>query len=346
MFTQISKDRVDIHNSLNQEEVQSLAADNSLKVVQFSNEVDPATFRLLNDLLFSVRNDICLRAYGFYSSTCDLSFVSSLTNLKRFSADCLMDAKGMHNLVHLRNLKELEIGIYKLENFDFLNGVPDTLERLVLGATKSKKPDLVPLSRFTMLRKIYIEGQHKNIDVLSGLTNLEDVTLRSITTPDLNYLVPLKKMWSLDIKLGGINNFSAIEGLTNIKYLELWQIRGLSDVGFISTLNGLQNLFLQSLPNIEQLPSFDNLKNLRNISLENMKGLKDVSNLESAPALEEFIHLFANNMQPEDYIDVLKKTSLKRISCVFGSDKKNNRFDEIKKEFNKVSSEWSKFIYK
>jgi hypothetical protein len=63
--------------------------------------------------------------------------------------------------------------------------------------------------------------------------------------------------------------------------------------------------------------------------VENMKSLEDVSNLEYAPALEEFAHTSAYNMQPEDYLPLLRNPNLKRVGVWFGSDKRNNRFAEI-----------------
>ena len=50
---------------------------------------------------------------------------------------------------------------------------------------------------------MHLDGQSKDIEVLGELDKLEDVTLRSITTPDLSYLARLRNLWSLDIKLGG-----------------------------------------------------------------------------------------------------------------------------------------------
>jgi len=38
----------------------------------------------------------------------------------------------------------------------------------------------------------------------------------------------------------------AIADKESIKYLELWQIRGLGDIGVVSSLSGLQFLFVQS----------------------------------------------------------------------------------------------------
>jgi hypothetical protein len=262
---------------------------------------------------------------------CDLSFASGMTNVRHFSADCLRDAVGVEHIAAMEQLESLGVGIYHLEDFGFLNQVTQSLKKLFLGATRSRKPDLSPLSRFGSLEEIYVEGQQKNIEVLSQLTNLQDVTLRSVNTPGLSYLTPLRRLWSLDIKLGGIRDLYAIEGMANIKYLELWQIRGLSDIGVVSTLTGLQFLLLQSLRQITVLPDLSRLTKLRRINLENLKGLQDIGSLEHAPALEEFLHVSAQNMQPEDYGPLFRNPSLRRAAAGFGSDKRNNRFKELMK---------------
>jgi hypothetical protein len=49
-------------------------------------------------------------------------------------------------------------------------------------------------------------------------------------------LAPLERLWSLDIKLGGIRSFDGIEGKDTIKYLELWQIRELEDANVVALL--------------------------------------------------------------------------------------------------------------
>ena len=329
----ISKDIVNFGESLTKREVRSLLQDRDLKVLQCSSPVDLRTWDLLNDNFFTKRPDIKLRVYGFYQQVCDLAFTSRMTNVHHFSADRLMDAVEVNHIASMEKLESLGIGIYHLESFDFLNQITQRLKSLFLGQTKSKKPDLSSLRRFESLNQIYIEGQQKNIEVLSELENLQDVTLRSISTPDISYLKPLHRMWSLDIKLGGITDLNAIQGMETIKYLELWQIRGLSEINVISTLTGLQFLFLQSLRRVTALPSLTRLNKLKRIYLENMNGLEDVRNLEFAPALEEFTHVIANNMQPDDYIPLLRNPCLKKAAAWFGSDKKNKRFRELMREY-------------
>jgi hypothetical protein len=320
----LSKGRMQFEGSLTAAEVDSLATDPQLRVLQTSSPVEFETWDLLNGKLFSVRHDVDLRVYGFHSSGCDLSFLSRLGNLRRFSADCLKQARGVEHIAALENLRSLSVGIYGLENFDFLASLPDkSLRELFLGATKSKKPSLRLLERFGELRKLQIEGQQRDIDVISKLCWIEDVTLRSISVDGLSFLNGLSHLWSLDIKLGGTNDLSALEGMDGIKYLELWQVRGLRDISVISAMHGLQYLFLQSLPHIHSIPDLSKLIALKRVHLESMKGLRDISALSKAPALAEFVHLSAQGMEPAQYADLLTCKKLTQFFVGFGSETKN-----------------------
>jgi hypothetical protein len=325
----LDRHRVEFSSNLTGREVEQLVSDPDIRILQCSSPVGLDTWGLLNRNLFAVRPEIELRIYGFYSLVCDLSFVRRVPNVRRFSADCLRQATGVEHLAALENLEGLSIGIYGLDSFDFLALLPSGIKNLSLAATKSKKPRLHILSRFESLTRLSLEGQQQGIEVLSELKKLEDVTLRSITTIGLNYISTLPQLWSLDIKLGGIRDLSAIADNENIKYLELWQIRGLSDVGVVSSLGGLQSLFLQSLINVRAIPDLSKLHKLRRLHLENLRGLENVSAIRHAPALEEFVHISAQNVQPEMYKDLMSIPSLKYVHVGYGSRKKNEKFKSL-----------------
>jgi hypothetical protein len=129
-------------------------------------------------------------------------------------------------------------------------------------------------------------------------------------------------------QISGIGDLSAIASKETIKYLELWQIRGLSRISVVSTLSGLQYLFLQALSNVTEIPNLSKLRNLCKIRLDTMKGLKDANATTTAHALEEFIHLSAQNIQPEQYRALLDIPSLQTILVRFGSQQKNQEFDK------------------
>jgi hypothetical protein len=326
----LSRDRANFYDSLTASEVASLADDLNLRVLQTSTPIESPTWDLLNEGLFASRPDVELRVFGFYSTVCDLSFLSQVRNVRHFSADCLMSAVGIGNLSELTALESLSIGIYDLQSFDFLADLPtEQVRKLSLGATKSKKPSLDVLEQFKRVQVLHVEGHEKEIEVISSLSLLEDLTLRSLASISINFLRSLQHLRSLDIKLGGIRDLSALDGMDQIKYLELWQIKGLSDISVISTMIGLQYLFLQSLRNVISIPDLSRLTYLRRIYLENMKGLEDIRLLSSAPALEEFVHVSATGMEPQCYEELLKIASLNAALVGFGSDKKNTVFRQL-----------------
>ena len=180
--------RVRLSQNLTVDEVHRLAAEPELRILQASSPVDCETWDLINEELLTRRPEVQIRVYGFYSLVCDLSFLSRLKNVRRFSADCLHRAIGIEHLADLQKLESLSVGIYDLENFDFLKEIPAGIRELALAATKSKKPRLDHLARFHLLTGLYLEGQQRGIEALSSLAALERLTLRSISTDDLRYV--------------------------------------------------------------------------------------------------------------------------------------------------------------
>lgn len=319
----VDSGRAELRGPTSAGELEALAADPRLKVLQTSEPNAPSVWPLLDTTLFARRPDVELRVYGFYGKPCDLSFASSLRHVRRFAADCLMDATGVEHVARIPGLESLALGIYSLESFDVLRDVGAGLQRLILGETRSKRPSLAPLSRFPDLRTLTIAGHRKEIEVLAGVRSLEDLTLSSVTLDDLSFLRPLDRLWSLDLKLGGTKDLSGIAGMAGIKYLEIWRVLGLEDVSVAGQLPGLQFLFLESLKRVKEVPDLAAARSLRRIMLEGMKGLRSLATLEYAPALEELLLYDAAPLGPGDLAPVLRNRSLKRANAFFGSDRKN-----------------------
>lgn len=190
-----------------------------------------------------------------------------------------------------------------------------------------------------------MEKQQRGIDSVSELKKLNKILLRSISTPNLDFLKELNELWSVDIKLGGIKSFDALETLPKLKHLEIWQVRGLSDLSFLSRLKSLQNLFLQSLPQVREMPILNQLKDLRRVRFESMKGLDKFNFSHHSQSIREFILLNASNVEPSTIEPLLPNKYIDRFSCWFGSDKKNNEFTDLLKKYEKSKYEYSEFQY-
>ncbi|WP_046227009.1 leucine-rich repeat domain-containing protein [Paenibacillus dauci] len=322
MYQKIHDHLVQIEHTLTLEEVQQLAASPDLRIIQCAEVLEPAAWKLLNEHLFPVRQDILLRLYGFYDSVCDLGVLEILPQLTRLSVECEGEFQHLDAVAALPKLVQLQLSLTQLTDLDILERIPLALEHLHIGRTQSRRPDLQVLARFQQLHHLHIEGHHKGIEVISQLSQLKQLTLQSITVSDLQFVQPLSNLDQLIIRLGGIRDLSALDNNQSIRYLELSQIKGLEDISVISSLTGLQYLFLQALPHIYALPSLSGLHYLRKVALENMKGLRDISTLEYAPALIEFTHREAWEMKVEAYEPLLRNPSLQRVYAKLKTPKK------------------------
>jgi hypothetical protein len=326
-------DRVDVSGRPpTRAQCRAVAADPAVAHLQTSTPVSETTWRMIDEEVCAVRPDITVRIYG---SSCDLSLVRSLPHVRRLEIDVL-EATGLDELERLSELEHLGLAVFGAGDLGVLGRVTDRLTSLAVGATRSKRPDMAPLARFRGLRVLYVEGQSKGIDAIAALSNLEELTLRSVTTPDLRYLAPLPKLWSLDLKLGGIRSLEGVVGKTSIAYLELWQIRGLEDaVEGLCDLPGLRFLFLQSLPRVARFPDMIRSEHLRRIQLINLKRLRDFTTLEHLPGLREFSLVEGAGQQPEDLVPVLRNPRLERAEAWFGSDVRNRRFLDLLSQHGK-----------
>lgn len=325
----ISPERANFDDSVAKRDLQRLVREHpDLSVIQTSSAVNPRSWRLVDTHLLAHRRDVAFRAYGYYAQSLDLSLVRSIPHVRGFHVD-VHNAHNVECLAELDQLEGLGLALFNATDFDVLASVPASLTSLSIGATRSKKPDLAVLDRFRDLRTLFVEGQTKNIEVLTGLRKLEDVTLRSVATDNLDYLSPHDALWSLDLKLGGIKSLDGIIGKSSLKYLELWQIRGFTAVDAISSLTGLQSLFLQSLPNVPSMPDLTANEQLRRVILMNLKGMTDFGALERAPALQEFALIEGNPQQPEQLRPVLRNPTLQRAMAGFGSLKRNSEFEQL-----------------
>lgn len=270
------------------------------RVVQFGSPLSSEEHRRVAK--FMRKNPrVPLRAYGHYSDAVpDLSFLLHYPQLTKFAAD----------IVELRSLQGIE-------------HLPPNLESLGLGQTRTKSISLSVLTRFPELKELFIEGHHKGIDAISSLQSLEKLTLKSITLPDLSRLLPLRELWWLELKLGGITDLSLLPQIGRLKYLELLMIKGLSDLSAIGRLGSLQCLVLHALKNVTELPSFEGLNDLRRVTLITMKGLKSIGAVAAAPALEELQVLGGSALLPKDFAPLVGHPTLMRASVGLGQDRKN-----------------------
>jgi hypothetical protein len=278
----------------------------STATIQFRSLLTDEDFERLGGWVQN-QPDIRLRAYGSYDgSIVDLEFLRFFPVLRSFSVDA----------------------IWKLTSLDGLRHLPEDLDALTIGRTE-RSLSLGWLERLTQLRQLYLEGQTHDIEVVGRLRSLEDLTLRSITLPGLDLLTDLDHLWSLDLKLGGTKDLRELPSVGHLRYLEIWMVKGFSDLSPVSELPELEVLFLQALKNVTVLPDFARCRKLRHVGLDTMKGLRDVSPLATAPSLQSFSAVSMQHLHPEDFTCLRDITTLRQVRVGLGSDRKNRAVDDL-----------------
>jgi hypothetical protein len=270
-------------------------------VVQFNSLLADRDFVRLSEWM-SAYPEMTLRAYGSYDRTIrDLEFLRFFPSLRRFDADALHSS---------------------ITSIDGLRHLPVDLEELALGDT-TPRHDLSIIGRFRDLRSLWVEGHKRGLEVIGQLTELERLSIRSITLPDLSLFLPLRSLQSLEIKLGGTTDLRLLPEIGAVRYLELWLIRGLDDIDAIGRMGSLRYVFLQALKRVERLPDFGGAPNLRRIHLQTMKGLRDLSPVTTAPALEDIVLIDMPQLGLDDLRPLLDVPSLRGVSLGLGSVRRN-----------------------
>lgn len=142
---------------------------------------------------------------------------------------------------------------------------------------------------------------------------ITDLYLLSVRVQDYSFLLPLKNLEILDIRLGGSKDFSALGNLTNLKSLSLLKILSLHDLSFISKLHRLQFLKVDSCKKISTIPNLIDLRCLRRVHLERMRGLTDISGIANAPKIEDLIIMESESLLPENLECFIGHPTIKRI---------------------------------
>lgn len=345
-YSSTSRGVYTVSEGLTVKEIEEIASDPYLKAIVLDGLTN-TEFENLEKYIFSKNSTILLsKTSKHFDEPLDINFLRHIPSLKRLRICDATSLASLDNVELMYGLEELSFYRFEPEVLELLKAIkPDNIKNISIESNLSKGYNIEFITKFYNLKSLSIEGPCKGVEAIGKLHDLEELVLRSISLPNIDFISNLSKLWSIDIKLGGIKDLTVLSQLPHIKYLELWQIRGLSDIAFISDMTELQNLHLESLINVHEFPSFEKLKKLRRIRLMNLKGLKHFDELKSAPNLQDFYYTMTNQHQAEDLLPVLQNPSLKNVYVYFTSDKKNKAFNELVKTYGKQISDWPDFVY-
>jgi hypothetical protein len=219
-------------------------------------------------------------------------------------------------------LRRLSVTSLRLQSWDGISHIADTLEELTMGDTL-RPASVEAVGGLGRLRVLSLHGPVRHAEVISGLVGLEELRLRSVTLPDLSPLLPMRRLRSLYIGLGGTADVSLLPELPALESLELWRIRGMHDVTAIGRTVTLRELQLQAMSSVTELPSLADLSLLRRLGLETMRGITDLRPVAAAPALEELFLIEMCQLEPSALQPLVGHPTLRRGVWGLCSDRKN-----------------------
>jgi hypothetical protein len=320
---------VNLGGGLSEQYAEEIISNPHIDTVQISKPISERSWTLLNDTILTERKDIWIRVYGFYATVCDLKFLNLIPRVEKLSIDSIDDSINIESISELQFLKALNLQVYDLKSFDLIADIGESITDLRLGRTKSKKPNLAFLQSYKNLKNLSIHGHKKHLHIIGELSKLESLSLAGITVDNFNFLGQLPLLVELFLDLVKCEDFCSLKDL-NLKGFGLSEIRGMTDLSFISHLKKLQCLSLSSLNKVTTLPEFMHTPQLKRVFIENMKALEKISTLFNCTQLVDLIfRMDSTNLTPRDFEPLVHMKELKFATIGTGSVKKNEQIDKL-----------------
>ncbi len=276
-------------NELTEANIKILSQNPIVKTVQISHQLPSEAYEKIN-LLLKECPSMQFRMYNISTDNpIDLSFLTNMNYLKHLSigGDVKLgeDSFNLEILKNLPTLKSLSVVIFNQIDYSFIKDLNKNIEKLTIAADTMGKAihfDCNWLTEFSKLKTLFLSCKaKKNLSTIANIPNLEYLTLRGIPLQDVYFLENAKNLHSLRIWFCGIKDVTSLKSLTQLKFLELWRIRLLSDVSFLPCLINLVTLSLVDLRNLKTLPDLHSLKKLQSLELKNVPIEKDSLNISS-----------------------------------------------------------------
>jgi hypothetical protein len=227
------------------------------------------------------------------------------------------------SLADTPGLRRLVVTSLRLRSWEGIGHVAGTLEHLGMGDTTLRPVSIAPIAEARGLRSLGLAGPVKDAGSIERLEHVEELSLRSVTLPNLEPLLPMSRLRSLWMGLGSTADLGLLPELAPLNELELWRIRGLSDVSVLGELPSLRTLRLQSMSAVTSLPSLARMAELRVLALDAMKGISDLTPVAEAPALEELLLVDMPQLGPHSLRPLVGHPTLRRGIWGFGSVRRN-----------------------
>ena len=274
------------YKDIDDQVIRAIVDNKKIKRIQISKPLPDKAYQIIDEIL-SLRPDITFRLFGFYDEDkVDISFLLKMPHLKNLCIDCIDFRKNQQKinfdvLARLR-LKQFYIECFDLRNYEFIKYLSDDLEDLLITADTMGPGivfDCAWLLKYVNLKSLWLgKKAKKNLELLSQLPKLKELSLRGIKITDFSFLHKMN-LEKLALLWNSNNDLHELAKLRNLHEIELWRINKLDDLSFIEDMTNLEIIRLEDLKHVTSLPDLSKLTKLKKIVLNgtgiDMKSLPD-----------------------------------------------------------------------
>jgi protein phosphatase 1 regulatory subunit 7 len=320
----MKQERIQNPNSIERAAIEAKIAAGNHIILQFDKPVySSGLLKKINNLCGELGENLEVRFYGHYGDKFDASYLRFLPDIAALSIDCLVEATNLSALNDLANLRHLSLGIYQLNEPDFLKSLQlRNLERLALCETAKSSFDLISLQACSKLKEFYLVGHTKNIDCLARLPALQMLSLGHISKKQsLEFVSKIQNLRRLVIILGGRADISEIQHST-LEELEILRVLGFCNLENLNAFPSLRSLAIEDQIRLEKISFTPASQNIQSVRFFNCKTLRDLEGLNYLTILKS-IHIGMTAIEIDSVLQKRLPASLKTFGFYTGKKKEN-----------------------
>ena len=273
------------YKDIDDQVIRAIVDNKKIERIQIASLLPDEAYQKIDEIL-SLRQDITFRLFGFYDEDkVDISFLLKMPHLKNLWIDLNFrndQQKINFDVLARLRLKQFYIECFDLRNYEFIKYLSDDLEELIIIADTMGPGvvfDCAWLLKYVNLKSLWLgKKAKKNLELLSQLPKLKDLTLRGIKIADFSFLHKMN-LEKLALLWNSNNDLHELAKLKNLHEIELWRINKLDDISFIEDMTNLEIIRLEDLKHVTSLPDLSKLTKLKKIVLNDtgidMKSLPD-----------------------------------------------------------------------
>lgn len=306
--------RINDPTSISSTDIKSIIDSGETPVIQFcSSEYTDEILVTVNELCIQHGELLEVRFYGHYGVGFDAAHLAKLPNVRRLSLDCLSEVINIEELYKLNELRVLSFGVFEFVEKDFLSNINfQHITELVLTDNRNKNYNLSFLCKALLLKKLFIGGHSKNLEVLEQLPELKQLALGQMSKKiSLSFLNRCRKLKELELILGGRENINEVS-IPTLEVLRILRVRGFNSIGDLSRFPKLNCFHVEDQIKLESIDLIG--CSLERLLIHNCKNLKLLAHIENQNKLIWFSvsrsALDLDNLKTANWPNSLKVLSL------------------------------------